>query len=326
MSDPLDELKAVLLSEIQHLELNALKQSRHALTAKYREKREAVGKGRFMQSREERLAYVTTRMPATGAVIKRVLSEIKTWQPEVNFESLLDMGAGPGTALWAFACTYALSKATLIEQDADLINLGKRLASSSTSLNVKHADWRCSNLLQIEKVDPHEAVLFSYVLNELPAENQARLIQIAWEGALKNLILIEPGTPLGYGNILAARQQLISLGAHIIAPCPHAAACPLANSKTEWCHFSERLERSREHRFLKEGKLGYEDEKYSYLIASKQKGQPYSGRILNHPQKRSGHILLEVCTEEGAKDVTLSKKDGEAYKHAKKLDWGSALR
>ncbi len=326
MSELLDELKEALREELHPNELHALKQSRQELSAKYREKRSSMGsKERFMQSPAERMAYLATRMPATSAVIERVAKEMQMLQPEIAINSLLDLGAGPGTASWVYASRYPLAAVTLVEQDADLIRIGQRLMAKSSASCLKAAEWRQQDLLKLDNLATYDAVILSYVLNELPSAHHAVLIQKAWNSAVHNLILIEPGTPQGFRNILAARQQLISLGAHLIAPCPHAAACPLVDSKTAWCHFSERLERTREHRLLKGGSLGYEDEKYSYLIVSKQPGRAYVSRILNTPQKRSGHIHIETCTSQGLISSTLSKKEGEIYKQAKKLDWGDIL-
>ena len=91
---------------------------------------------------------------------------------------------------------------------------------------------------------------------------------------------------------------------------------------TNWCHFKERLKRSSLHRELKEGELGYEDEKYSYVILSKQFHKLGGKRILRHPQKRGGHISFELCTEEGLQKKIVSKKQGQIFREAKKLKWG----
>ncbi len=326
MNDPLRELREAIQIEIHHSDLTKLEKARRELSAKYRDRPEAAHRNdeQFMRSRADRLSYLTTRMPATVAVIRRVLEEIKLRQPELVLESVLDMGAGPGTSLWAFAALFPITKSTLIEQDAELIQLGQSLLLKGSYPCFRNAVWEQDNLLNRKILPPHDCVIFSYVLNEIPKECHPNIIEAGWQAAFKNLIIIEPGTPKGFQIILSARQQLISLGASLIAPCPQANECPLACSASRWCHFSERLERSREHRWLKGGELGYEDEKYSYLIVSKEKSRPYHARILSHPQKRSGHVHFEFCTAEGLSTKTFSKKNSETYKQAKKLDWGEA--
>lgn len=326
MNESFGLLKEACCDEIKNLSLNTLQKSRQELSSKYREKRDSVekNKARFIQTQADRLTYLITRMPATAAVIRRVLKELVLHQPTAHIESLLDIGAGSGSSLWAFSVYFPNIRTTLIEQDSELIALGKKLAGKSPEPCFSNTLWCRENILNMKTTENHDVGLFSYVLNELPQEHHLPLIESVWKAVDKFLILIEPGTPQGFQNILSARTHLISLGASILAPCPHINTCPLAKEKDRWCHFSERLERSREHRLLKEGNLGYEDEKYSYLILSKNRCPQYSGRVLSHPQKRSGHIHLELCTAEGYIKKTLSKSEGEIYKQAKKLDWGDS--
>ena len=47
---------------------------------------------------------------------------------------------------------------------------------------------------------------------------------------------------------LSGHVDVIGEGAAILAPCPHAQACPLV--EPDWCHFVQRLPRSRDHRLL----------------------------------------------------------------------------
>jgi len=83
------------------------------------------------------------------------------------------------------------------------------------------------------------------------------------------VLLVEPGTPDGYRRVLAARTQLLQAGWIVQAPCPHQRDCPLVGGR-DWCHFAARVVRSPLHRQLKDGTRGHEDEKFCYLVATRQ--------------------------------------------------------
>jgi ribosomal protein RSM22 (predicted rRNA methylase) len=93
----------------------------------------------------------------------------------------------------------------------------------------------------------------------------------------------------------------------------------------DWCHFSQRVERTSQHRQLKGGALGYEDEKFSYLIAAKDYLPSAAARIVRHPGKHSGHVQLPLCTAEGKiENRTITRSSKEAYKRARKAEWGES--
>jgi ribosomal protein RSM22 (predicted rRNA methylase) len=179
----------------------------------------------------------------------------------------------------------------------------------------------------MEEIFPsHDAVVLSYVLNELSLKDQIHVLKMAYGAADKLLILIEPGTPEGYGRILTARHLLIELGANILAPCPHKAPCPLAPAFKEgkdWCHFRVRIPRGKYHRRAKQGVLSYEDEKYSYLVVAPTPHPVPKARIIKAPIKRTGHVILDLCTESGELErLTISKSAGSTYQKARDTDWG----
>jgi ribosomal protein RSM22 (predicted rRNA methylase) len=134
---------------------------------------------------------------------------------------------------------------------------------------------------------------------------------------------VEPGTPRGFETIIAARDTLIAAGANIVAPCTHAGRCPLAGK--DWCHFDTRLERTRVHQQVKSGSLPYEIEKYSYLIASRQRGAAAcdAARVIRRPLKKSGHVILDLCTSlADAQRVVVSRRDRKSYRQARAAKWG----
>src|SRR6516162_8072340 len=72
-----------------------------ALSQRYREERRD---GRFhVASAEDALAYLAVRLPATYAAVRASFAAIKQARPDFAPKFALDIGAGPGTALWAAA-------------------------------------------------------------------------------------------------------------------------------------------------------------------------------------------------------------------------------
>src|SRR6185503_3096155 len=262
-----------------------------------------------------RAAYLAVRLPATYAAICRVFGEIKLRAPQEEIASLLDLGSGPGTALFAAAKQFPhLQQVTLIESDAGWIAIGKRLAEQSESSVVQQAQWLKQDLRSGLSCEKHDLVVISYTLGELPQAAAEAVLNKAWKCVGKFLVLVEPGTRRGFAAINAARSSLIANKAAILAPCPHHFTCPMATAG-DWCHFSQRVERTSQHRQLKGGALGYEDEKFSYLIAAKNSSPSAGARIVRHPGKHSGHVQLALCTESGQLEThTITRSSKEAYK------------
>jgi ribosomal protein RSM22 (predicted rRNA methylase) len=287
------------------------------LTATYRGQRQT----RPHLDQIHRAAYLLTRLPATFAVLTRILRHCKIRIPDLQIESMLDLGAGPGTGLWAAALQFPeLTRATVVEDNPEWIALGKRLAQSSEASALHTADWRQQSITAELPSGAFDLVTISYALNELRPADVAQVLLGAWARTAKVLVIAEPGTPAGFELIREVRRELIASGAFMVAPCPHALACPMRDG--DWCHFAERVQRTSEHRVAKNAELGYEDEKYSYVVLSRDPVQLPSARILRHPQKHSGHVELELCTEKGLIRQTVSRKQGEDYKRARRAEWG----
>ena len=270
-------------------------------------------------SRVEALAYMTARMPATYGAVTHVLEQLQRALPDFTPETLLDIGAGPGTGTHACFATWPdIKQATLIEPNAPLRDLSKTLLEETPSLFEAHS-------LSTTALDqPHDLVLLSYVLNELPETEMLKNLERIWAATAKTLVIIEPGTPLGYELILKIRDRLIAAGASIAAPCPHLHTCPLQGTD-KWCHFSTRIDRSTAHRRLKntEG-LSYEDEKFSYLVATRLTPALPAARLLGHPHGNK-LVTLELCKADGSSgNRTFSKRDS-LYKQARKAKWGDSI-
>jgi ribosomal protein RSM22 (predicted rRNA methylase) len=293
----------------------ALKTAREQLTNRYREAGGQTKSG--FSSSLEALAYIATRLPATYAAIKAVLSQA----PVDDVTSVLDLGAGPGTAALAAALHWPkCSQFHLIEGDSYMKELSQQLLQNVPEISHQQFSFEHSDLLHLSLNRTYDLVILSYVLNELSTHEQATVLQGAWEKALKGVVIVMPGTPIGYEQLMRARDVLIDLGAFIAAPCPHNKVCPLKEG--DWCHFSTRLSRSSLHKKIKDAALSYEDEKYSYIIALRDISPRSPGRIIRKPLKRSGHVTLDLCTKDGLQRKIVSRREKVLYKAANERFWG----
>jgi ribosomal protein RSM22 (predicted rRNA methylase) len=294
-----------------------LKRAAKRLSDEYR----AGAAARALSGEAERLAYLMVRMPATYAAVGSALAAGREAMPGFVPERMIDLGAGPGTALWAAGETFpSLLKMEAIEWDAALESLGRELGSGASGA-VGQTKWRNADLRYWKTNGKYDLVIASYSLGELAAGERKRILLAAWEACEGVLAVIEPGTRRGFEAIAEMRDWLIGAGARLAAPCPHELECPM-RAAGDWCHFSVRVERTAEHRRLKEGELGYEDEKFSYLIASRMDVHTPGARIVRHPMRHSGFTKLKLCTAEGLKEETVTRARKERYREAKRAEWG----
>jgi ribosomal protein RSM22 (predicted rRNA methylase) len=314
------ELLDAIQQETEKVDRRKLVQATAQLTAHYKA---ADFSTPPIATEAHRAAYLAVRLPATYAALARVFAEISLRAPQPGITSMLDLGSGPGTALFAASEEFpSLQQATLVEGDAEWLAIGKRLAAPPQLPDALKVQWLKQDLRSGLACETHDLVVISYALGELPQAAAEAVLNKAWKCAGKFLVVIEPGTRRGFAAVNAARSALIANAAHIFAPCPHASACPMATAG-DWCHFSQRVERTQQHRQLKGGDLGYEDEKFSYVVAAKIAVPPGGSRIVRHPGKHSGHVQLALCTpQDRIENRTITRSSKEAYKRARKAEWG----
>jgi ribosomal protein RSM22 (predicted rRNA methylase) len=292
-----------------------------ALSARYRDR--ASGPGPQARLRADVAAYAATRLPATYAALAAVLGELRDRAPMFAPRSQVDLGAGLGAAVWAAAGLWpSLERTTAVELEPAMLEAGRRLAASGPAV-VAACAWRQADARGGPAEETVDLVTIGYLLNELDAAASSQALERAWAATAGALVVVEPGTPDGYRRILAVREQLLGLGGFIVAPCPHDRACPLGEG--DWCHFAVRLPRSAAHRAAKAAQAGFEDEKFAYVVAAREEVARASARVLRHPQVRGGHVRLELCAEDGLRNVVVSKRDREAFREARKASWGDAF-
>lgn len=292
------------------------------LSGRYRSR--TAGGAAVVHTRAEALGYVAYRLPATYAAITAALAQVRGQRPGWHPRTLLDLGAGPGTGLWAAVVVWqALERATALDTELEMIRLGQELAHASRHPAVRDAVWLRADLSSSPPPGMYDLVLIAYVLGELPPRAIDPVVEWAWNATAGTLAIIEPGTPAGYERVLRARTQLLARDAHVTAPCPHDAACPLLGR--DWCHFGVRLPRSKLHRAVKGGELGYEDEKFSFVAVSRTPTLRPAARVIRHPRRSPGRIELQLCTRAGVELATVTRGDQELFRWARKAAWGDGV-
>lgn len=263
-------------------------------------------------------AYLTSRMPATYAAIRRVFDGVGDFVPR----SILDVGAGPGTASWAALARWpALEQITMVEADARFVALAGVLAKASEIPVLARATITKARLDAFEtKAD---LVIAAYVFAEFEERAAGEAALKLWAQCKAMLVIIEPGTPRGFARIRNARAALLDAGAHMIGPCTHENTCPMSGK--DWCHFTQRLARSREHMHAKSATVPFEDEKFSWLAVASEKCDLAAARIIAPPVTTKISITLNLCTAGGLTMQQIASRDKQAYKLAKKLEWGDVL-
>ncbi|MCL6732667.1 small ribosomal subunit Rsm22 family protein [Streptomyces neyagawaensis] len=349
---PSDTLRTALAHLLDGLPPKAAAQAVERLIVNYRGRTPTDAP--VLRDRSDVVAYAAYRMPATFEAVCAALEAFARAVPGWEPGSHVDVGGGTGAATWAVNATWPGGRpVTVLDWAEPALALGREIAAAHPDL--KPTEWQRSRIGAALTIESTDLVTISYVLGELTDADRTAVVDAAATAA-QAVVVIEPGTPDGYARVIDARDRLVAAGFHVAAPCPHSAACPIVPGE-DWCHFAARVSRSSLHRQVKGGSLAYEDEKFSYVAATRFAPAPAASRVVRKPQIRKGQVLLDLCgtgtgtstTTDAATTAlsgadgdggsgpgtgsgpvptlgrtTVTKRHGPLYKAARDADWGDA--
>ncbi len=345
------DLESAIAQSLRSLPRSQWQAAARRLSRHYRDRETTIRHGtppssiqnpRSKIQNEEALGYAAFVLPAAYAQLWGALRATALRIPSFHPTTLLDLGSGPGTALWA-AVEHFPSLTTLhaYEREPAFISLGKTLAQSSPHPALRQAHWRQLTFTHTHTLPlpppnkqyavsntQYDLIIIAHALNEMDPSIREALLLSAWEQCSGLLLIVEPGTTAAFPIILQARDLLLSHSAHVIAPCAHNLPCPLPSADpNDWCHFPQRLQRPQFQRIAKEATAGWEESKFSYSALARFPAEsPIWGRLLHQPQQTKIGVDLTVS----AVDTTIhhphiSKRDRPRYKAASDLHWGDPL-
>ena len=277
------------------------------------------------------MSYVAVRMNPIYSILHLIFSELRNdLASSAQPETLLDIGSGPGTALFA-ACSVwdGLSRLVAVERQSVFISIAKALVqeiqkAGELGMPYRNLSWERSSVSSLVSKERVDLSVASFMLGELSESDVLPCIDSIWSRTKRFFVIVEPGTMKGFARLAGVRMHLISKGAQIVAPCGGNWKC-----QSKWCHFSERVTRTKLHQSIKEATLGYEDEHYCYLVASRE-ALPFVGnRIVGTIRSNKFQTVVPVCSSEGGgelHDVTFAKRSqASEYRELKRSKWGERL-
>src|ERR1700722_6229485 len=170
------ELKEALDAKLQGLSRRDAADRAAIISQTYR----GGGGSGAIQSEADALAYALARMPATYAAVTASLNALREIAPDFAPASLLDVGAGPGTAAWAAAEAFpSLVEFTLLDANSalralalDLFRDSSRLAAIKYSLG----DARAA----LAEAAAADLVVASYMIGEIDDAERSALAGLLW--------------------------------------------------------------------------------------------------------------------------------------------------
>ncbi len=320
-----DDLAAAIERALAAAPRQQWQREAQALSQRYRAPR-AGDEPPLATGRDQALGYAALIMPATYAQLRGALAASAARIPEWQPATMLDIGSGPGTALWAAVEQWpTLRSLTAWEREPAFITLGRELTRGSTHVALKTTQWERIDLLRAPSASGqrYDLVVLGHVLNELAPDLRGAVVADAWQRTAGLLLIIEPGTSAAFPVVRAARDQLLTHQAHTIAPCAHDQPCPLVN---DWCHFPQRLIRPPFQRQARGAPSQWEDSKFSYAAMARfAPPEQIWGRIIREVTSNKAYAEAKTSTRAGITTYRALKRHKEAYHYLRKLPWGGAF-
>jgi len=186
----------------------------------------------YWTSDEDLAQYDVTYGERIGWKWDAVLADLRDigWTPPAAVDRVLDWGCGSGVAGRRVLQAYpTLRTLQLHDRSPCAVNFAARRAREAIPGVAVHP-------METAPDTAHGAlVVLSHVCNELDPRAEARLLSLVTTASA--VLWVEPGTHAVSRRLQGFRERLKD-SHDIIAPCTHAASCPLLarGRERDWCH------------------------------------------------------------------------------------------
>ncbi|KAG0260741.1 37S ribosomal protein S22 [Actinomortierella ambigua] len=300
----------------------------------------------------ESVAYVAALAPSAYSAAYNVLGEVKKRVPGFHPKTLFDFGTGPGTAIWAAEQHWkGQLEYTGIDSSLPMLEIAENVISSISEEDNLMSRVSLKPFMSYgPKTNKYDIVMSAFALSEITSLSLRRsTLQHLWESTNDMLILVDRGTPNGFRILAEAREQILGLDkdvfkakpkhdsmgnilpeeepaprepAHVLAPCPHDGVCPMyatLDKGSQWCHFSQKVERPDFLRRTKHTRENYEDSKYTYVILRKGPRPSLTAEVMQQYQKRQQDAVAATLAEQQQEAEKKEQEQGSKKKRHVKV-------
>jgi ribosomal protein RSM22 (predicted rRNA methylase) len=318
-------------------DLNVLAANVSKLSALLTKDRESLPSS-YLKDKALRTAYVRYFLPSNIKKIHLALTDLALHPDRLLSKDrlrVLDLGAGPGTALLGLLSFFARRPERPVLDCTAVDRVGENLRIAEELFGAYRIDKGLDASLKTVRSDMEGAerlfegtfdlIIASNVLNELYGFDEDRIERRA--AIVKNVldklldqngscILIEPALRETSRELLQVRDDLVKSGFSVYTPCLTSGNCPALENPRDWCHEDVPWDPPAIIKELdKLTGLRKDSLKFSYMVLRKDKRSltnvfgPYSFRVVSEPLVTKGKIEFYVCGAYGRKLVVRLDKD-----------------
>ena len=232
---------------------------------------------------------------------------------------VLDYGCGSGIAARAFVAAFGAREVRCFDRSQRAAEFACR------SVRMARPNVTTAPLRAVHDQSP-DVLLVSHVLGELdPASEQHLRALIARS---QRVLIVEPGNHRVARRLAALRDTLLDTFT-VLAPCPHALACPTLGNDQDWCHFFAAPPPSvftdgDQVRTMKALGIDARALPYAFLALLRGPGAPTTdsppqNRLLGRAELFPHTLRAQLCTTAGLQTVELQKRHhAELWRTVKK--------
>lgn len=185
----------------------------------------------YLYGPTETMAYLAYEVEGAFACTHHVFRQLQAQNPDFQPESMLDFGAGPGTASWVAKEFYeeSLTRYRVVEPSQSMVDASEVILEGFPGLSVRRSISEMKR--EIEGGIKYDLIVLNYVLSEITNDYERVAVMSAlWELLSDKgcMVLVDRGSPWGSHHVRSARQFILDSVAEeeeetmqILAPCPH---------------------------------------------------------------------------------------------------------